>query len=123
MTLTLTDGQQRLVGTVVRWFLLLVCAPLIKHNIVDQHILGVAVDETVAQVVGYSGTGLTLVWGLVNKLWTNRKIATALAMPPSSTEADLKTVMKTTQPGIVPVAPTPTAPQAAAIISNSGSQP
>lgn len=113
----MTDGQKKALGAIVRWALLIICASLLKHHAIDDTILGVALNDATAQIVGWIGAGGVLVWSMINKWWDHKKLAVALVMPPASTEADLKAVVKNTSPGIVPTGPTPTPAQAAAIVN------
>jgi len=80
-------------------------------------------DATMAKIAAYApqlaGDVMILIpiaWSAIQKWNADRKLKTALVMPSGSTAADLKTVMKTTSPGLIATAAIPTPLQAAALV-------
>ncbi len=88
----MTDAQKRVVGAVVRWLLMLLFATLTRHRIVDGTLLGAAVDDLTAQIVGYLGVVGVGAWSVIQKWRVSRKIAIALALPAGSAEAHIAKV-------------------------------
>lgn len=81
---------------------------------------------TIDKVAGYSpqiAGDLIIVaglaWSALQKWIADRRLKTALVLPPAATAADLAVVMKKTSPGLIPTGPIPTPAQAAKIVSAS----
>jgi len=115
----MTEGQKSALGAIIRSLLLILFTKLGLHKHVDGAILGVAIDDLVAQLVGWTGAGLVMAWSLIQKWKAEREKKTALVMPPHATEADLQVVVKATSPGLLPTGPLPTPREAAAIVEKA----
>lgn len=117
--MTLTEAQKAALGAIIRSVLLIAFAGLTQHRLVDGRVLGLAIDDLTAQLVGIFGAGLVIVWSLIEKWWASRKVKVALVMPAASTETQLNVVMKKTSPGLIPIAPIPSQAEAAAIVDET----
>lgn len=114
----MTDSQKRALGAIVRSMLLLAFGYLTQHKMVDGTIMGEAVNDLTAQIVGWIGAGATIGWSLFQKFLVSHKIKTALVLPPGTTEKQLDAVVKKTSPGILP-GPIPSPSVAAAIVEET----
>lgn len=99
----MTEGQKKALAAIIRAALLIAAAPLIRGHLVTVDVLGVALDDLVQQIIGWLVAGGTIVWSLLEKWYTQRKIAVALQMPASTTEKELDLATRSTTPGGVKI--------------------
>lgn len=107
----LTNYQKAVAGSAIRWALTAIFGGLATHKVVDGSVLGLAIDQTTAQIVGSLGVGITLIWSQLQKWWAEHRARVAAVAPVGSTTKQIDAVVAVS-PTVVP---TPT--QAAAIVA------
>ena len=112
----MSETMKQFLGSIVRWALTFAFAGLATHKVVDGPLLGLAINDLTAQIVGGIGVAGTLGLSWLDKWRTAHREKVALAMPPGSDVAQLDAVVKTVSPGILPTGPIPSPAKVAAIV-------
>jgi len=73
----MTESMKLALGSIVRWALTFAFASLATHKVVDGPLLGVAINDLTAQIVGGLGAATTLGWSQIQKLWMAHRVKTA----------------------------------------------
>lgn len=98
----LTESQQKSLGSIVRWALMLVAVPLINHKIVNAQIAGMAIDDSIQEIVGWLVAAGALVWSQLQKIASTRRESVAAALHPPA-PPELVTAMVKALPPDAPV--------------------